>query len=233
VHLKAGRRWPILEPEEDTMKKLDLKKKWKHLYLPSAREPGIVDVPRLKFVMIDGAIEKGKEPSNSPGFAEAIGALYGIAYTLKFTAKLRKQNPIDYPVMALEGLWWVEKGNFDLSVKDNWLYTIMILVPEEITPAMLKASRLQVQEKKGANPALDRVRLDHFREGKCVQMMHIGSYASEPATIEKMRALAAGQGYLDQVGVKGGKHHEIYMGDPRRAKPEKLKTVVRHPIQQA
>jgi len=222
----------ILYDEEAGMKKIDLKKKWKHLYVPSARKPAIVDVPRLKFLMIDGAIEKGKQPANSPGFVEAIGAMYGMAYTLKFFCKLREKNPIDYPVMALEGLWWVEKGAFDLSVKDNWLYTLMILVPEEITPTDFKDAREQLRKKRGPSDALDRVRLDHFKEGRCVQMMHIGPYASEPATIQKMREFAKEQGYRDQIGAER-KHHEIYMGDPRRAKPDKLKTVVRHPVTRA
>ena len=94
------------------MKTLNLKKQYKHLYQPSAKKPEILKVPKLQFAMIDGAIEKGKEPGNSPGFQEATQALYSISYTLKFMLKKRKTNPIDYPVMALEGLWWVEDGFF-------------------------------------------------------------------------------------------------------------------------
>ena len=93
------------------MTQLDLRKQWKHLYAPSAKEVELVDVPEFKFVMIDGRIEPGEAPGTSPGFEEAMAALYSAAYTLKFMSKLRKEDPIDYPVMALEGLWWVEDGH--------------------------------------------------------------------------------------------------------------------------
>jgi len=109
-----------------SMKLLDLKKQYKHLYQPSAKKIEAVQVPNLQFAMIDGAIEKGSEPGKSPMFAEATQALYSVAYTLKFMFKKRKSNAIDYPVMALEGLWWVEDGFFDIRIKDNWFYTLMI-----------------------------------------------------------------------------------------------------------
>jgi len=211
------------------MKTIDLKKDLKHLYMPSAKKPVILQVPKLQFAMIDGAIEKGREPGNSPGFAEAMQALYGISYTLKFTLKKRKTNPIDYPVMALEGLWWVEDGNFDIKVKDNYVYTVMILQPDIITNEMFEEAREQVCKKKGDLPSLSKVRLTDFEEGMCVQMMHIGPYATEPATVEIMQAHALEHGYRDNVGPNG-KHHEIYIGNPLKAAPEKLKTVVRHPI---
>lgn len=211
------------------MKTIDLKKDLKHLYMPSAKKPVILQVPKLQFAMIDGAIEKGKEPGNSPGFAEAMQALYGISYTLKFTLKKRKTNPIDYPVMALEGLWWVEDGIFDIKVKDNYVYTVMILQPDIITLEMFEEAREQVRIKKGDTPALSKMRLADFEEGMCVQMMHIGPYATEPATVDVMQAHALENGYRDNVGPNG-KHHEIYIGNPLKATPEKLKTVVRHPV---
>jgi hypothetical protein len=209
---------------------LDLKKDLKYLYQPSAKKPGIVKVPKLQFAMIDGAIEKGGEPGNSPGFAESTQALYGISYTLKFMLKKRKTNAIDYPVMALEGLWWVEDGFFDISVKDNWFYTVMILQPEVITKDDFTEGLEQVRKKKGDSHALSKVQLAYFEEGLCVQMMHIGPYATEPATIAIMRAFAEENGYRDRVGPNG-KHHEIYLGDPRKSNPAKLKTVLRHPIE--
>ena len=116
------------------MKTLDLKKEFKSLYQPSAKKVEILQVPLLQFAMIDGAIEKGSEPGKSPLFAEASQAIYSMAYTLKFMFKKRKTNAIDYPVMPLEGLWWVEDGFFDITVKDNWFYTLMILQPEVDTP---------------------------------------------------------------------------------------------------
>ncbi len=204
---------------------LDLRKQWKHLYAPSARKVDLVDVPEFKFVMIEGRIEPGEAPGTSPGFEEAMSGLYSATYTLKFMSKLRKEDPIDYPVMALEGLWWVEDGSFDITVKDNWVYTLMIMQPDHITPAMF-AEAVVVAAKKKSNPALARLRLESFREGLCVQTMHVGPYATEPATVERMYRWAAGNGYR-----LAGKHHEIYLGDPRRADPEKLKTVLRHGVE--
>jgi hypothetical protein len=207
------------------MTQQDLRKQYKYLYAPSAKKVELVDVPELRFVMIDGRIEPGQGPGTSPGFEEAVGALYSAAYTLKFMSKLRKEDPVDYPVMALEGLWWVEDGRFDINIKDNFVYRLMIMQPDHITPEMLADALAQAARKK-PNAALARVRLAPFCEGLCVQTMHIGPYATEPATVAKMEAYAAEQGYR-----MTRKHHEIYMGDPRRADPEKLKTVLRHPVE--
>jgi hypothetical protein len=212
------------------MKTLELKKDLKYLYAPPAKEVEIVQVPRLQFAMIDGAIEKGSEPGKSPSFAEATQALYSISYTLKFMLKKRKTNAIDYPVMALEGLWWVEDGVFDITVKDNWFYTLMILQPDVITAEIFAEGMEQVRKKKGDSPYLPQLRLEKFEEGICMQTMHIGPYATEPATVEAMRTFALENGYQDCVGL-GGKHHEIYLGDPRKADPAKLKTVLRHPVE--
>lgn len=210
------------------MTKLDLRKDLKDYYNPSAKMPVIVDVPRFQFVMIDGQIEPGKSPGTSPGFQETMQALYGAAYTLKFMSKLSKDNPIDFPVMALEGLWWVREGQFDITVKDDWDYCAMILQPDHITPDMFQESLAQLRKKKGDLPAFGRLRLESFVEGLSVQMMHIGPYDTEPATIGKMQALAHEKGYQFR-----DKHHEIYMGDPMRADPAKLKTILRHPVAKA
>jgi hypothetical protein len=212
------------------MRTLDLKKELKYLYTPSAKKVEIVKVPRLQFAMIDGAIEKGSEPGKSPSFAEATQALYSISYTLKFMLKKRRTDAVDYPVMALEGLWWVEDGMFDIAVKDNWFYTLMILQPEMITPEIFAAGIEQVRKKKGESAYLSRLRLDHFEEGICVQTIHIGPYATEPTTVDRMRGYAQEDGFRDCVGL-GGKHHEIYLSDPRKADPAKLKTVLRHPVE--
>ncbi len=212
------------------MKILDLKKQLKPLYFPSAKTVEIIQIPRMQFAAIDGAIEKGQEPGTSPGFAERMQALYGIAYTLKFMLKKRKKAPVDYPVMALEGLWWIKGGRFEITKKDNWLYTVMIMQPDIITPAIFREGIEELRKKRGDNPALKRLRLERFEEGLCVQTMHIGSYADEPATVERMRAFAAASGYRDCV-ERGGKHHEIYLGDPRRGDPARLKTVLRHPVE--
>lgn len=211
------------------MKKLDLKKDLKRYFQPSAKKIELIEVPRFKFIMIDGAIETDKEPGNSPRFQEDVEAMYGAAYTLKFMLKKRDKDPVDYPVMALEGLWGVTDGVFDINVKDNWYYTVMILVPDLITDDDFQAAVTQLREKKGDLPGILRLRLDTFEEGLCVQTMHIGPYATEPETLERMHAFMQENGYRDLVG-EGGLHHEIYLGDPRRAAPEKLKTVLRHPV---
>ena len=212
------------------MKTLDLKKQYKHLYAPSGKAIQVVDVPRLQFLTIDGAIEKGMEPGTSPGFQASSEALYGAAYTIKFMLKKRAAGAVDYPVMPLEGLWWVEGGHFDLNVKDNWLYKLMILQPEDVTEAELDEGLTEVRRKRGDSRALGELRLEWIEEGQCMQAMHIGPYATEPATIEKMHLRGVELGYLDLVGL-GAKHHEIYLGDPRKAAPEKLKTILRHPVQ--
>lgn len=212
------------------MKILDLKKQYKSLYQPSAKKVETVQVPKLQFAMIDGAIEKGSEPGKSPLFAEATQALYSLSYTLKFMLKKRKTNAIDYPVMALEGLWWVEDGFFDITVKDNWFYTLMIMQPDVITSEIFEEAREQVRKKKGDSDMLNKLRLTHFEEGLCVQTMHIGPYATEPATIDRMKEFMAENGLKDAVGPIGGKHHEIYLSDPRKAAPDKMKTVLRHPV---
>ena len=144
------------------MKILELKKQYKDLYKPSAKKPALIKVPPLQFAMIDGAIEKGQAPGTSPGFQEAIQALYGLAYTLKFTLKLRKTNAIDYPVMALEGLLWLTEGEvFDINIKDNWSYTLMIMQPEVITNELFHEARGQVRKKRGDSPSLSKARLEH------------------------------------------------------------------------
>jgi hypothetical protein len=211
------------------MKTLNLKKDLKYLYAPSAKKIEIVKVPKLQFMMIDGRIEKGKEPGNSPTFADATQSLYGVAYPLKFMFKKRETDPIDYPVMPLEGLWGLQDVTQDVSKKDNWSYTLMIMQPDIVTQAIFAEMVEQVRKKKGDSPALSKLRLEHFEEGVCVQVMHIGPYATEPATIERMRAFALENGYQDNVGPNG-LHHEIYIGDPRKSAPEKLKTVLRHPL---
>ena len=207
------------------MEKLDLRKQYKHLYQPSARKVEVMDVPALQFARIDGEIEKGKAPGTSPAFQQAMEALYGISYTLKFISKQRKENPVDYGVMALEALWWTETGAYDLTQPAGWQWTAMILQPEHITAEMFQQALAQLRKKK-PNPALDVLRFESFTEGLCVQILHVGPYKTEPETIAKMDAFAAEKGYRMR-----GRHHEIYLGNPMRAAEEKLKTSLRHPVE--
>jgi hypothetical protein len=208
------------------MEKIDLKKQYKDLYKPSAKKVSVVDVPPFQFAMIDGEIELGHLPGDSPSYQASLEALYGISYTLKFASKKHPKNPIDYPVMALEGLWWVAEGEFDIERPENWRYTSMMMQPDHISKDMFQVALQELKVKK-PNPALDKVRFETFHEGLSMQVMHIGPYSQEPATLARMESFAAENGY-----VYRGKHHEIYLGDPRRAAPEKLKTVLRHPVEQ-
>jgi len=201
------------------MPKIDLKKEWKSLYSASARKPALIDVPKIKYLMIDGS----GDPNTSPRFHGAIEALYGVAYTLKFSLKLGPEK-IDYPVMPLDGLWWTDAEPFDVANKASWKWTLMIALPECITAAMVRQAKKTVKEKK-ALALVDEVRLESFREGPAVQIMHIGPYSEEGPTIQKLHQFAAESGYS-----LSGKHHEIYFSDPRRTKPEKLRTILRQPV---
>jgi hypothetical protein len=206
------------------LEKIDLRKTYHNLYTPSANAVQLVEVPAFNFAIIDGAIEPGQGPGPSPGFQEAMQALYGISFTLKFAVKQRKDNPIDYSVLALEGLWWIEESEFDINKKDNWKYRLMIMQPEFITQEMFQNALRQVKRKR-VSAWVDKLRLERFAEGLCIQIMHVGPYATEPGTIEKMDVFAAQNGLR-----KSGMLHEIYLGNPLRANPEKLKTVLRHGV---
>jgi hypothetical protein len=210
--------------EDLDMEKLDLRKQYKELYSPTAKAVSLVEVPPFQFTMIDGEIEPGKSPGSSPAFQDALQALYGISYTLKFVSKQRKEQPIDYTVMALEALWWVEGADFDITHPAGWRWTAMIMQPDHISHEMFSNAFDQLRQKK-PSPAIERLRFETFHEGLCLQIMHIGPYSTEPATLRKMGEFARENGYAYR-----GKHHEIYLGDPRRADPEKLKTILRQPV---
>ncbi len=177
-----------------------------------------MDVPAMQFVMVDGA----GSPESSKDFAEAIGALYGVAYTIKFAAK--KAGTPGIPVMPLEGLFWTRAGEaFPPADPADWHWTLMLLEPPSVTKKFFDESVRQLRERKDP-PGLARVRLERFREGHAAQILHVGPYAAEAPTIERLHAFIRDHGYR-----LTGKHHEIYMGDPRRSAPEKLKTVIRQP----
>ncbi len=201
------------------MRKIDLKNEWKAFYTASYRKPSLVEVPRLKYLMIDGE----GDPDSSPAFHEAIQALFSVAYTLKMTLKMGPAK-IDYPVMGLEGLWWAATGWMEKAARKDWRWTLMIPQPDVITAAALRETKKKVKEKKGL-AAVDGVRLESWREGQAVQMMHLGPYSEEPATIARMAQFAAENGYRIV-----GKHHEIYLSDPRRTNLEKLKTLLRYQV---
>ncbi|HTY37859.1 MAG TPA: GyrI-like domain-containing protein [Bacteroidota bacterium] len=201
------------------MKKLDLKKDLKELYSPSAKEPELIRVPKFQYFMIDGA----GDPNSSLEFQEAVQALYAASYTLKFMVK--KDKAIDYPVMPLEGLWWADDADaFLAGNKDEWKWTLMIMQPKIITKSIAARAVKLAMERKELS-ALDKLRFEVFEEGLSAQIMHIGPYAAEGPTIVRLHAFAGER----NLGLRG-KHHEIYLSDPRKAKPEKMKTIVRQPV---
>jgi len=205
------------------MSKVDFKKMLKELYGPKKKFV-IVDVPEMQFLMVDGH----GDPNVAPEYQEAVEALYAVAYKLKFNSK--KQLGKDYVVPPLEGLWWADDMDSFTTARDksHWDWTMMIMTPEWIDPEMFAETLQQVC--KGKNPtALGKIRLGFYHEGLSVQILHIGSYDDEGPTMLKMHAeFIPGNGY-----VENGKHHEIYLSDPRRVAPEKLKTVLRQPIRKA
>jgi hypothetical protein len=199
------------------MAAIDLKKDLKHLYSPS-KTPSIVDVPTLSFLMIDG---QGDPRSES--FKDVVGTLFSVAYTIKF--HIKKTQNIDFGVMPLEGRWWVEDyRELDFERRDNWMWTLMIMQPESVTPEIVDQCRAAVQKKKGL-AALPPVRLESFTEGLVAQMLYTGPYADEWPTIERLHAYIEEQG-----GTLTGKHHEIYLNDFTRTAPERLKTILRQPL---
>ena len=203
------------------MPKTDFKKDLKHLYQPSAREFVVVDVPPMQFLMVDGH----GDPNTAQEYQDAVEALYAVAYKLKFMSK--KELGRDYVVPPLEGLWWAEDMETFTARRDKsaWDWTMMIMQPEWMTQGMLEEAVGEVGKKKDL-PALPKLRLETYDEGLAVQIMHVGSYDDEAPTIHEMH-----HAFMPQNGYQPvGKHHEIYLGDPRKVAPEKLKTVLRQPV---
>jgi len=202
------------------MIKTDLKKELKKLYNPSAKEVSLVEVPPMSYLMIDGM----GDPNTSQEYMESVEALYAMSYALKFLVK-KSPDPIDHVVMPLEGLWWMDNiAESGLKNKDTWKWTSMIMQPSFVTGTMVELAIEQVQKKKGL-PALPKMRFETYDEGLSAQIMHIGPYAAEAPTIRKLHHFIEDKGYS-----RKGKHHEIYLSDPRKAAPEKLKTIIRQPV---
>ncbi len=201
------------------MEKVDLKKELKQLYKTSAKEVAHVTVPPLKYLMIDG---KG-DPNTSQEYAEAVAALFSVSYTAKFAVKNGAQKT-DYAVMPLEGLWWADDwSSFVAGDKANWNWTMMILQPSFVPDKTIEDAIADVRKKKNL-PALHKLRLEEFSEGRCAQILHIGPYSAEGPTIAKLHE------YIDAHSSLAGKHHEIYLTDIRRADPMKWKTILRQPM---
>jgi hypothetical protein len=198
--------------------KIDPKRELRQLY--GARQvPEFVDVPELSFLMIDGH----GDPNRSPRYQAAVEALYAVSYALKFAIK-RGGGP-DYTVALLEGLWWTEDmASFSVEDKSAWDWTMMIMQPTEATPELVEQTAREVAQKKQL-PAAAELRLQRYAEGASAQILHLGPYADEGPTIARLHAFIHEHGY-----EKRGKHHEIYLGDPRRTNPTRLRTVLRQPV---
>ncbi|MCX6179603.1 MAG: GyrI-like domain-containing protein [Chlorobiales bacterium] len=202
------------------MEVINFKKELKHLYQASSKEVVVVDVPSMNFLIVDGE----GDPNTSQAFSDAIGALFAVAYTVKFMIK-RGPLAIDYGVMPLEGLWWADDmTKFTPEDKSNWKWTVMIMQPLFVTREIVESAIIEVKKKK--NPtALSKVRFECLSEGRCAQIMHIGPFSEEGPTIEKVHQ------FIDTIGQRRGKHHEIYLSDIRKAAPSNWKTIVRQPMQ--
>ena len=205
----------------------DLRKALAPLYRPP-RQPVLVEVPELSYLMIDG---KGApdEGANYPttDFQQAFAALFPVVYTIKFRLK---RDGIAMPVLPLEALWFTaEDCSFDINVPPaEWGWRVLLTVSKDVTPTIFEETVAEVRRKKGGSDALDRMRLERWREGRCAQVMHIGPYSEERPTVELLHSFISAQGLRPR-----GAHHEIYLGDPRRADPAKLKTVLRQPVGEA
>jgi len=201
------------------MEKIDYKKELKQFYQPSAKKVEIVDVPRMAFLMVDG---KG-DPNTSQGFQEAVEVLFGLSYTLKFMIKKGKEG-IDYAVMPLEGLWWVDDmTQFSVERRNDWKWTVMMMQPEFVTHDLIDKAIEQAQKKKPVD--FSKVRFEPFAEGRSAQILHMGPFSEEGPTVEKIHRFIRENGF-----TLTGKHHEIYLSDIRKSAPEKWKTIIRQPM---
>lgn len=199
--------------------KIDLFKLHKNEY-GASRKPRLVTVGAARYLAVDGA----GAPAGTD-FQEATGALYAAAYTIKMASKTAGR---DYAVCKLEAIWWTDAGDDSASMQatpvGEWRWSVMIRTPEFIGKKELRAAAARIEEK-GKTPGIERVRLEKLREGSCVQALHVGPYDQEEETIALLEEYAAGEGLALR-----GRHHEVYLSDPRRVEPERLKTILRHPV---
>lgn len=201
--------------------KVDLKKELDS-YQARRGEFRVLDVPPLTYLMVDGE----GDPNTAPAYADALAALYPVAYTLKFTSK--RELDRDYVVPPLEALWWAEDMTAFTSSRDKsrWSWTAMLMVPDWV-PAEAYDEALAQVARKGAPTALEKVRRETLHEGRCVQTLHVGSYDDEAPVLAAMH-----DEFIPGAGLRmTGHHHEIYLGDPRRVAPERLRTILRQPVE--
>ena len=208
------------------VKPLDFKRQDKSLYT-CGTNPVLVHVPKMLFLMVDGH----GDPNTTNDFQVGIEWVYALSYDIRMSPKRNEAPAGYYPyvVPPLEALWWIEEGEFDFNDRDNWRWTLMIRQPDFVREGVAAHALERVQKKKQRDFKEQMPRLVSFHEGDAVQIMHVGPYESEPESVAKMTEFCAVQGWADQVG-SGGKHHEIYLSDPRKVPPDKRRTIIRHPV---
>ena len=204
----------------------DYKKEYKEFYMPK-NKPAIVEIPTMNYIAVRG---KGDPNAEGSEYKASIGLLYGIAFTIKMSKKGSHQidGYFDYVVPPLEGLWWQENAKgIDYSRKSDFQFISMIRLPDFVTKADFEWAIKEASDKKQTD--FSKVEFFTYEEGLCVQCMHIGAYDDEPDTIKMMQEFIDSEGYKLDITDKRF-HHEIYLSDARRVAPERLKTVIRHPI---
>ena len=207
----------------------DFKKEYKEFYMPASK-PSIVTVPPMNYIAVRGQGDPNEEDG---AYKRAIGLLYGIAFTIKMSKKgdHRIDGYFDYVVPPLEGFWWQEGvAGIDYAHKEAFRWISVIRLPDFVTPADFDWAVEEAARKRKED--FSSVGFWHYDEGLCVQCMHLGPYDDEPATVQRMHDFMEAQGYaLDITDQR--LHHEIYLSDARKTAPDKLKTVIRHPIRKA
>lgn len=200
--------------------KYDVKRVHRELYAPSAKDFTLVDVPPMRYLVVDGH----GDPNTSPDYAAALEALFGVAYTLKFRSK--KELGRDFVVAPLEALWRADDpAVFATREKSAWSWTALIAQPDWIDEQLV-ADAVAAVRPKGENPALELLRMEELHEGASVQILHVGSYDDEAPTLARLH-----HEWMPQHGLTfNGDHHEIYLNDARRTAPAKLRTVLRQPV---
>lgn len=201
------------------MEKIDLKKTLKSFYGPSAGDFALVEVPEMQFVKVDGE----GDPNTARAYRSAIEWLYGVSYAMKFAAKAAVAR--DYVVPPLEGLWWADDPkSFITREKDQWHWTMMIMAPDFVTHDMFEDALAKTGKKLGQPP--QSLRLEPYAEGLSLQILHLGSYDDEGPVLAQLH-----DEVMPNKGMTfNGPHHEIYLSDPRKVEPSRLKTILRQPV---